>query len=890
MYKTKRFDVLTRNNSVARRLAFSVRNAIQCLYREKKQITQAPLSAFESLETRQLLSGPAAPVTVGLTVSLTGANVTWLDAAWDETGYTVERQAWNNGFAPIASVPANSTNFWDSSVSSNVLYTYRVTAFNASGASAAIVSNSVTTPTVAPSAIATPAATVSPSASPVLSGAPNAPSSLNTFATSGTSVLLAWGDNSGGKAAGFKIERKSVNGDYVTIATVGPVTNYTDTAYSGGVTPGTTYAYRVRAYNYVSDSYASNESVVSTPGSSPIVTAPIFIAPLVAAPTAAPTSVPNAPYGLTVAATSSTTVQLNWTGNNGGKETGFKVERSNGGGFAAIVTLPAGTSTYTDNTYAGGVTPGTTYIYRVRAYNGYGDSGYSNSNSTITPGTSPATQTQPTPVVTAPVVVTPAQPVAPTNAAGFPNAPTSLSTNATSGSTIVLNWNGNNGGTEVGFKIERKTGGGAFTTVTIVGKGVASYTDDLYHGGVTPGVQYTYRVRAYNSKGDGAYSNESSVTTPGGIQVYVPPTYTQLTPTSWTPADTQGKFVIGVYRQPVQSLASWKARGINMTVFFYDNPVWMAEYIATCQALGISEIRNPQANIYADRSDPYLMAYSHEDEPDINGIPTSTLAAEYATWKAAMPNIPVVVNVSGGDVLRPNFPANKDQIYQGIFNTADWVNSDVYPVSAWSHPQWIDKAAVLSPVGDPYYSTIPFNSGNAIDKIRQLTGGKKQFNYIESSWQRNTALPSIGSRVPTPDEFRGEVWDSIIHGTKGIIYFPHAFFPDEPDATPPEIVTEMTKTNSLIQTYGGALNAIPDTISNYVNLPGGLEATYRDYNGHRYYFVLNFSHTGVSNQTISLPGLGTGAVEVTTEARNVFASNGTITDTFTPYQMHVYRV
>ena len=57
-------------------------------------------------------------------------------------------------------------------------------------------------------------------------------------------------------------------------------------------------------------------------------------------------------------------------------EDGFKLERKTGtaGSYAQIATLPANTTGYVDTA----VTAGTTYCYRVRAYNAAGDSAYSN--------------------------------------------------------------------------------------------------------------------------------------------------------------------------------------------------------------------------------------------------------------------------------------------------------------------------------------------------------------------------------------------------------------------------------------------------------------------------------------------------------------------------------
>ena len=122
-----------------------------------------------------------------------------------------------------------------------------------------------------------------------------------------------------------------------------------------------------------------------------------------------------------------------------------------------------------------------------------------------------------------------------------------------------------------------------------------------------------------------------------------------------------------------------------------------------------------------------------------------------------------------------------------------------------------------------------------------------------------------------------------------MIYFPQAFNPDVTDATPPQIVAEMTKNDALINSFGAVLNSGSDANNNFVNLPGGLEATWRDFGGHRYYFVLNDSHGVAWNQPLNLPGLPSGAVEVAGEGRSVFANGNAITDSFTPYQMHVYR-
>jgi hypothetical protein len=68
-------------------------------------------------------------------------------------------------------------------------------------------------------------------------------------------------------------------------------------------------------------------------------------------------------------------IDLSWTDNSTG-ETGFKIERStNGSKFSQIATVGAGVSTFSNTS---GLRRGKLYYYRVRAYNGAGNSPYSN--------------------------------------------------------------------------------------------------------------------------------------------------------------------------------------------------------------------------------------------------------------------------------------------------------------------------------------------------------------------------------------------------------------------------------------------------------------------------------------------------------------------------------
>ena len=98
-------------------------------------------------------------------------------------------------------------------------------------------------------------------------------------------------------------------------------------------------------------------------------------------------TVPAAPSNLSVAAPSDTAIDLTWS-DNSANEDGYLVERSPDGvnNWAQIANLAANTTAFTDN----GLTADTAYYYRIRAFNGVGNSDYSNTATATTSGANTA--------------------------------------------------------------------------------------------------------------------------------------------------------------------------------------------------------------------------------------------------------------------------------------------------------------------------------------------------------------------------------------------------------------------------------------------------------------------------------------------------------------------
>jgi YVTN family beta-propeller protein len=184
---------------------------------------------------------------------------------------------------------------------------------------------------------------------------------------------------------------------------------------------------------------------------------------------------PERPSGLTATAVPGSQIRLSWT-DNSSDELGSRIERKEGsfGTYEQLkdVEVGANETEYTDT----GLKESTTYYYQIWAYNGSGDSDYSNE----------------------------------ANATTCPAAPSELSATAVSGKQVDLSWADNSSG-ESGFKIERKTGSdGTYRELAVkIDPNGTSHSDK----GLDESTTYHYRVRAYDNDRYSDYSNVGSATT-----------------------------------------------------------------------------------------------------------------------------------------------------------------------------------------------------------------------------------------------------------------------------------------------------------------------------------------------------------------------------------------
>ncbi|MBC7194793.1 MAG: fibronectin type III domain-containing protein, partial [Caldisericia bacterium] len=298
-------------------------------YGENSSIEKSVLTPFCGTK-------PSTPTDLTLTVlSPNQIRVSFTDNSDNEDGFKVERKELGGVYSEIKTLSANITEFIDN-VNPNTTYYYRVRAFNTHGYSDFSDEANATTPQVGVP--------------------PNSPTNLIASASSCNEVLLIWIDNSNNED-GFKIERKEEGGSYILITTLtSNTTLFNDTTTSGNKK----YYYRVYAFNSYGVSNFSNESIVTTPPCG---------------------NKPNAPSNLFGEASSKSEISLSWK-DNSDNEDGFILERKEeGGSYNVVTTLPKDTNKYSDKN----LLPDKTYYYRIKAFNSFGESDYSNELKIKTP-------------------------------------------------------------------------------------------------------------------------------------------------------------------------------------------------------------------------------------------------------------------------------------------------------------------------------------------------------------------------------------------------------------------------------------------------------------------------------------------------------------------------
>ncbi len=188
---------------------------------------------------------------------------------------------------------------------------------------------------------------------------------------------------------------------------------------------------------------------------------------------------PLAPVDLVVNAVALRSISLSWVDAGGGRGS-FELERRSGGGsFSPLASVPAGTTSFVDDTVA----PSSTYAYRVLAVVDGTPSAFSNEVAAITP--------------VVPVPVRPGTPVV----------------EALSPRTVRVQWE-DRSDDELSFEVFRSVDGGAPALLKSLSADT-TVLDDV----VTPDRTWTYAVRAVGVTGASPLTSYAGAATAGTLSV-----------------------------------------------------------------------------------------------------------------------------------------------------------------------------------------------------------------------------------------------------------------------------------------------------------------------------------------------------------------------------------
>jgi len=344
-------------------------------------------------------------------------------------------------------------------------------------------------------------------------------------------------------------------------------------------------------------------------------------------------------------------------------------------------------------------------------------------------------------------------------------------------------------------------------------------------------------------------------------------------------------FPIAVWLQNPSRAAEYKSIGINVFIGLWQGPTEQqlsglaGESLATICA---------QGGVWASHlGDATIWGWMHGDEPDNaqdNGqggydpcIAPSNIIADYQQYVANDATRPVYLNLGKGvseeDWIGRGECTGRLDMYPEYIQGADIVSYDIYPVN--------DTDAAVH--DNLWY--VP----RGVDRLREYAQYKKPvWNWIETTGMNDPA------NTPTPEQVKTEVWMSLIHGSLGIGYFAHIFAPTFIEAgllASASMKSAVLGINTQIRELAPVLNTPSlsngaTVASSNTNVPVDIMVKRQ---GSLYVFAVAM-RSGTTDATFTVRTPTRGSVSVLGESRNLDLANGTFTDSFAPYAVHLYEI
>jgi hypothetical protein len=365
------------------------------------------------------------------------------------------------------------------------------------------------------------------------------------------------------------------------------------------------------------------------------------------------------------------------------------------------------------------------------------------------------------------------------------------------------------------------------------------------------------------------------------------------------PPSDRGYFPIAVWLQSPGNASRYREAGINLYVGLWRGPT--EEQLAQLKAAGMEVVcAQNDVGLTSDNAD-MIVGWMHGDEPDNAqrrrgqegyGPPIlpSKIAEDYRRLRQRDASRPILLNLGQGvafdDYIGRGVRRNHPEDYPEYLQGCDIASFDIYPAVH-------ENEAVAG--------KLEFVA-RGVQRLRHWTDDKKiVWNCIECSRIGN---PDV---KPTPRQIRSEVWMSLIHGSRGLIYFVHQFEPTFREASlldDAELLPAVTAINRQIHELAPVLNSptVDDAVaitSSDADVP--VAAMCKKHDGATYVFAvsmrdratratLKLAATPATPATPAAQAAVATEAEVLGEGRAVAVREGRFADDFEPYAVHLYRI
>jgi len=365
------------------------------------------------------------------------------------------------------------------------------------------------------------------------------------------------------------------------------------------------------------------------------------------------------------------------------------------------------------------------------------------------------------------------------------------------------------------------------------------------------------------------------------------------------PSKDASFFPIAVWLQHPRNAPKYQALGINLYVGLWKGPT--VEQIAELKRHDMRVICDQNEYALKHLDENIIVGWMHGDEPDNAQslgkgkgygppIPPEKIVQAYRRIRQRDLSRPVLLNLGQGVAwdgwhgrgVRTNHPEDYAHYVRG----GDIVSFDIYPAV---HA----KPAVA---GKLWYVA------RGVDRLRGWAGGDRiVWNCIECTRIGNTKTK------PTPEQVKAEVWMSIIHGSRGIIYFCHQFRPRFIEAA---LLTDETMSqavraiNQEVHSLAAVIKSpsVPNAVTvtadpaevspDMARLLGhrGIAVAVRKYQGAIYLFAVRMEASPAKG-TFQLTGMSREATaRVIGENRTIRVHDGRFEDDFSPHAVHLYKI